>query len=56
MNAGRRAICGDEQDVITGWRKKLCYCARPGVTSSIKRKMRRRERQEAKREIRNEEV
>lgn len=49
---GRRpAKQSDEYDVVTGWRKYLCYCQRPGVTSAIKKRMRRRERHEAKRSL-----
>ena len=35
---------GDEQDVVTAWRKLYCYTQRAGVTSSIKRGIRRRQR------------
>jgi hypothetical protein len=36
------------------WRKYYCYLQRAGVASAIKRKIRRRERQEGKTEIRKE--
>jgi hypothetical protein len=49
----RRAIDGDEQDVFSKWRSMFCYTQRPGVTSAIKRKARRRERQEGKQLSRN---
>lgn len=39
---------GYEYDVISKWRKILCYCQRPGVTSSIKNRMNKRNRYEAK--------
>lgn len=35
---------GDEWDVVTGWRKVLCYTRRPGVCKDVKRRIRRRER------------
>jgi len=38
------ARSGEEFDAITGWRHALAYFRRPGVTSSIKRGMRHRER------------
>lgn len=43
---------GDEQDAFTSWRHLYIYLSRPGVTSAIKRRARRRERHEAKLEIR----
>lgn len=45
----RNAVRADEQDVVTGWRRYLCYMQRAGVTSGIKRRMRRRERHDARR-------
>jgi hypothetical protein len=33
-----------EQDVVTPWRKLYCYTKRAGVTASIKRQIRRRQR------------
>ena len=50
----RRAVKADEHDV-TGWaRRYLCYLQRAGVTSAIKRRMRRRERREGKHRMRRE--
>lgn len=34
----------EENDVVTGWRKYYVYLKRAGVTSAIKRRIRRRER------------
>lgn len=48
----RIAKTAAEQDVVTGWRRYLCYMQHAGVVSGIKRQMRRRERREAKHEIR----
>lgn len=48
----RRAIKADEHDVVSGWRRYLCYMQRAGVVSRIKRRMRRRERHEAQHRIR----
>jgi hypothetical protein len=45
------ARSGAEQDVTTAWRKMYCYTKRAGVTSRIKRQIRRRERQVAKRHL-----
>lgn len=37
----------EEGDVVSRyWRKRYCYLQRAGVTSKIKRQMRRRERRE----------
>jgi hypothetical protein len=47
----RQTKSADEWDIVSGWRHVLCYTQRAGVTSSIKRRMRRRERHEAKHEI-----
>ena len=54
---GRRAVitCA-EQDAFTGWRKVLCYIQRPGVVAKIKRGANRRERQQVRRELRNEDA
>lgn len=44
-----------EQDVISpAARRVLCYLQRPGVTSGIKRQIRRRERQQGKRQVRED--
>ena len=45
---GRRlpARSGDEHDVVTRWRRVAKYLGKPGAASSIKRRMRRRERHE----------
>jgi hypothetical protein len=52
---GRRAITGwAEEDAYTPWRKFYCYLQRAGAVKSIKRMTHRRERREAKREIRND--
>ena len=50
---GRRAIVGwDEEDAYTSWRQFYCYLSRAGAVKYIKTKTHRRERREAKREIR----
>lgn len=55
MSMGRRqAKQSDEYDVVTDWRRFLCYMKRAGVVSKIKRRMRRRERHDARREIRRD--
>lgn len=52
---GRRAIKGsDEQDVHTGWRRLYVWTQRTGATAKTKRRTRRRERLEAKRQVREE--
>ncbi|WGH21223.1 hypothetical protein SEA_OBITOO_47 [Arthrobacter phage ObiToo] len=44
---------GDEYDATSRWgRRYLCYIQRPGVRSAIKRRVRRRERHEARKELR----
>ena len=45
---------GDEWDVVTGWRKYLCWTQRPGACHKVKRRLRRRLRREGKMEIRDE--
>lgn len=52
--ATRKAVKADEYDVITGWRRVICYMQRAGVVSRIKRRMRRRERHQANRATRKE--
>ena len=47
----RKAVKADEQDVVTGWRRHLCYMQRAGVVTKIKRRMRRRERHSDKRAL-----
>lgn len=47
----RKTVRADEVDLVCGMRHYLCYMGRPGVTSGIKRRMRRRERREARIEI-----
>lgn len=47
----RRATDGDEQDVFGSWRHVHLWTQRPGATSRVKRKARRRERREARAEI-----
>lgn len=49
----RRTVTGAEQDVASPfWRRHYCYLQRAGVTSKIKRQMRRRERREGKQDER----
>jgi len=47
----RKTVKADEYDVVTRWRHLLVW--RRGAVSAIKRRMRRRERHDAKREIRS---
>lgn len=52
---GRRPIEGfAEEDAYTSWRRMYCYLQRAGVVKSIKRNTHRRERRQAKAEIRRE--
>ena len=48
----RKASKADEQDVVTGWRRVMCYLRRAGATDAIKRRMRRRERHDGKANLR----
>lgn len=50
----RRVIKADEWDVVTGWRRHLCYMQRAGVVAGIKRRMRRRERHDARDTLRRD--
>jgi hypothetical protein len=52
----RRIVTWEEQDAYTGWRKVMCYLQRAGKVKAIKRRTHRRERREAKREIRRGDV
>lgn len=52
MGRRQKLKSGDEWDVVSGWRKLMCYTLRPGVCKSIKQKMNRRARREAKADIR----
>jgi hypothetical protein len=53
---GRRAVRDwDEVDAVSRWgRRYLCYIQRPGVRSAIKRRVRRRERHEARLNLRKD--
>jgi len=39
---------GDEFDVVSSWRRVYCYLQRAGVAKSIKKKMNKRFRKDAK--------
>lgn len=57
MRKGRRQTLkgGSEYDVtVKGWRRAMCYLSRAGVAKKIKRKMNKRARQEAKKQMENE--
>ncbi len=45
---------GAGHDVTTGWRRVLVWCGRAGATASVKRRLRRRERAEADKQLREE--
>lgn len=45
---------GDEEDVFTGWRKIYCWTKRPGATKKIKTIANRRDRHNAKINLRKE--
>ena len=53
MMMGRKQTLkgGDEYDVVSRWRKLYCYLQRAGVAKSIKKKMNKRDRKEAKRKM-----
>ena len=43
---------GDEYDVVSSrWRKVMCYLQRAGAAKSIKKKMNKRARHDAKRKL-----
>ena len=51
-----RAIkSSDEQDVYSKWRRLLCWTQRAGAVKKVKRRTHKRERREAKVDIRNQE-
>ncbi|AYN58524.1 hypothetical protein HOU70_gp43 [Arthrobacter phage Liebe] len=50
---GRRpVVTWEEQDVYTSWRRVLAYVQRPGVVRAVKRRTHKRERREARADIR----
>ena len=51
MGRKQKLIDGDEFDVVTKWRRWYCYLQRAGAVKSIKKKMNKRARQEAKRKM-----
>lgn len=50
----RRTVGWSEQDAYTRWRHLLTYIARPGVRKGIKRDTHKRERREARRQIKDD--
>jgi hypothetical protein len=51
----RPRLTAAEQDAFSRyWRRYYCYLRRPGVVAGIKRQANKRERREAKTEIRQE--
>ena len=42
---------GDEFDVVGGWRRWYCYLQRAGAAKTIKKKMNKRARADAKRKM-----
>ena len=53
MMMGRKQTLkgGDEYDLVGSWRRWYCYLRRAGVAKSIKKKMNKRARKEAKRKM-----
>ena len=53
MMMGRKQTLkgGDEYDLVGSWRKLYCYLQRAGVAKSIKKKMNKRARKDAKRKL-----
>jgi Zn/Cd-binding protein ZinT len=53
MMMGRKQTLkgGDEYDLVGSWRKLYCYLQRAGVAKSIKKKMNKRARKDAKRKM-----
>ena len=52
MTTRRRIVTAEEQDVYTDWRSMLRWVTRPGRVKAVKRRTHRRERREARAEIR----
>jgi hypothetical protein len=50
----RKIVLWDEQEAYTGWRKYSGWLQRPGVVKAIKRRTHKRERKEARAEIRGQ--
>jgi Zn/Cd-binding protein ZinT len=53
MMMGRKQTLkgGDEYDLVGSWRRWYCYLQRAGVAKSIKKKMNKRARKDAKRKM-----
>ena len=51
MGRKQKLIDGDEFDVVGGWRKWYCYLQRAGACKSIKKKLNKRARREAKHKL-----
>ncbi len=47
---------GDEWDVVTDWRRWYSYLQRAGAVKSIKKKMNKRDRYDAKHKLRTEDT
>ena len=45
---------GDEWEVVTGWRKVMKWCAKAGKKKEVRKKMSKRSRREAKKDIENQ--
>jgi hypothetical protein len=54
MMGHKQKLNAAETDAFTGWRHLYCYLQKAGTRAEIKRGARRRERRQAKNEIRNE--
>lgn len=50
----RRIVSSEELDIHTGWRRYLCYLRHKGVLRKAKRRSNKRERRDAKQEIRKD--
>lgn len=52
----RQIKTSEEQDVYSKWRKVLIWASRPGAVKKVKRRTHKRERREAKAELRSMEM
>lgn len=51
MGRKQKLLSGNEHDVVSTWRKVLCCLQRAGVAKKTKKKLNKRARKDAKKEL-----
>lgn len=55
MMGNRQTIkSGDEYDVVSGWRKVMKWCDKPGVKKEVRKRLSKRARRESKDELKKQ--